>query len=152
MIRIRLFLSRLFFYAAIGAALAGIAALFGADFLPVWAVATLVLFVPGLRRELRWAKAMDRVKREDEHLAALPSRTVTMPNGVRVIFTKDGDHVTWKFEGLVGEPHFLLHGFAQDRLAKEQLAAGETPWFPDAVERLARERTETDATSQDDLT
>jgi len=76
--------------------------------------------------------------------AAWESRTVTLPNGVRVVFTKEGDHVTWRYEGLTGEPHFLLPSLSQERLAEMQLAAGEDPWFPDAAARLANRRASSD--------
>jgi len=83
--------------------------------------------------------------------AAKLSRTVTMSDGVRVVFTKAGEHLTWKFEGLADAPHFLLHSLAQEKLTEEQLAAGETPWFPDVANRLASNGNSSDARSQDEL-
>lgn len=69
------------------------------------------------------------------------ARLVDLGNGVGVEFTKKPEGgATWRYLGLQGEPHFMMHITAQRVLTQQQLAAGEEPWFADVAQDLARER------------
>lgn len=133
--------------AVIGAVVAWLGGrFFGWAFIPAWPIAAGVLFVtriPGIFIEAARDHAVDERIKELEARDALPARTVEMPNGVLVTFYNDEGHVTWSIDGLEGEPHFLFHSFAQDALTRQQLDAGEEPWFPDAAERLKKRQSGT---------
>ncbi len=91
-----------------------------------------VLTVVGLG--LTVPQELERARREAAFEAA-PKRVVQC-GAMLVEFTNVGGHTTWRFLSTSGPPHMLAHEIAQEELTRQQLAAGEPPWFPDVAERL----------------
>lgn len=94
----------------------------------VWTLLTLAGWAYAVPREL------ERIQREAA-FAAAPKRVVRCGDLV-VEFTSVGGHTTWRYVNLVGVPHVLAPTIAMEELTRQQVAAGEVPWFPDVAEEL----------------
>jgi hypothetical protein len=112
------------------------------DTVVYWITMALVLVVT---LPLAAASARGRhgaVPQRREEAASNETRVVEFSDGTGAVFTKDGDHVTWRYVGVEGEPNFMLHIAVQRALTREQLSAGEAPWFPEIADQLAQEHAE----------
>jgi hypothetical protein len=98
----------------------------------------------------RWvAAALERLGARDRSGgAAEDSRTVEVGDGMAVVYVRARTvvpgttaEVAERYVGIRGTPSRVVRDVARERLTRDQVEAGEEPWFPDVAARLDLEGT-----------